>query len=488
MSDGYLILDDEDRIVQSNPAAERILRRAVGDDSVFGDGVAGADAAAVFDRVCYADRHGEFEGEFALESDDEATRYVSVETADLEDDGFVIGRLLILRDVTERVRTRNALRQERDELDTLFANISDPAAEVEFDGDNEPVVQRVNPAFEEVFGYDESRLRGERIDDYIVPEGRDDNADEMNHRAAEEEDVKAEVIRETTDGERAFLLQVAVPDRQHDAAFALYTDISDRKERKRELERQNERLEEFASMVSHDLRNPLNVAKEYLAIARRADDPEEFVAEAETSLDRMEAMIADVLTLAREGRDVAEPDDVDLDAVAEMAWNNCDTAEATLRVADSTRLRADPDRLMELLENLFRNSVEHSSTDSRSQTGDSVEHSSTDSRSQTGDSVEHSSTDSRSQTGDSVGHGSDSVAVTVGSLDGPGFYVADDGPGIPDHVREEVFDHGVTTAEEGTGFGLAIVDRIASAHGWEARATASESGGARFEFLVDGDR
>jgi signal transduction histidine kinase len=87
-----------------------------------------------------------------------------------------------------------------------------------------------------------------------------------------------------------------------------------------------------------------------------------------------------------------------------------------------------------------------------------------------------------------VGHGSDSVAVTVGSLDGPGFYVADDGPGIPDHVREEVFDHGVTTAEEGTGFGLAIVDRIASAHGWEARATASESGGARFEFLVDGDR
>jgi signal transduction histidine kinase len=90
--------------------------------------------------------------------------------------------------------------------------------------------------------------------------------------------------------------------------------------------------------------------------------------------------------------------------------------------------------------------------------------------------VEHGSTGSRPEADDSIDHGGESVTVTVGTLDDdPGFYVADDGPGIPDHVRDEVFDHGVTTADDGTGFGLAIVDRIASAHGWEARAASSSS-------------
>ena len=44
-----------------------------------------------------------------------------------------------------------------------------------------------------------------------------------------------------------------------------------------------------------------------------------------------------------------------------------------------------------------------------------------------------------------------------------------------------VFDPGYTTNDDGTGFGLAIVDQIATAHGWEIRATDADGGGARFE-------
>ncbi|TKX76264.1 sensor histidine kinase, partial [Halorubrum sp. SD626R] len=69
----------------------------------------------------------------------------------------------------------------------------------------------------------------------------------------------------------------------------------------------------------------------------------------------------------------------------------------------------------------------------------------------------------------------------VGRLDG-GFYVADDGDGIDPADRDSVFEPGHTTAEGGTGFGLAIVDRIAQAHGWEVTLTESRTGGARFEF------
>jgi signal transduction histidine kinase len=59
--------------------------------------------------------------------------------------------------------------------------------------------------------------------------------------------------------------------------------------------------------------------------------------------------------------------------------------------------------------------------------------------------------------------------------------VADDGPGIPADEREAVFDAGYSTAEEGNGFGLRIVDQVVAAHGWEIAVTESADGGARFE-------
>ena len=62
-----------------------------------------------------------------------------------------------------------------------------------------------------------------------------------------------------------------------------------------------------------------------------------------------------------------------------------------------------------------------------------------------------------------------------------GFYVEDDGPGIPEENRTDIFDSGYSTTGEGTGFGLSIVKRVAEAHGWDITVTESEVGGARFE-------
>ncbi|MFB6256436.1 MAG: ATP-binding protein [Haloplanus sp.] len=71
--------------------------------------------------------------------------------------------------------------------------------------------------------------------------------------------------------------------------------------------------------------------------------------------------------------------------------------------------------------------------------------------------------------------------VTVGDLS-DGFFVADDGPGIPASERDSVFDTGYTTTDAGTGLGLDIVEEIASAHDWEVTVADSVDGGARFEF------
>ncbi|WP_017343132.1 ATP-binding protein [Halorubrum sp. T3] len=218
------------------------------------------------------------------------------------------------------------------------------------------------------------------------------------------------------------------------------------------LERERDRLEEFASVVSHDLRNPLTAARGRVDLLADESDSEHVEA-IERSLSRMERLIEDLLTLAREGDDVDDPEPVDLVALARDAWKTTDSGSGAFRAAvDELEISADEARLRQLLENLFRNAVEHNSTSSRAEPDDAVE------------------------------HGGDDVTVTVGPLaDGDGFYVADDGTGIPEAEREQVFETGYTTDPEGTGFGLNIVAEIADAHGWAVRAVESEDRGARFE-------
>jgi len=98
-------------------------------------------------------------------------------------------------------------------------------------------------------------------------------------------------------------------------------------------------------------------------------------------------------------------------------------------------------------------------------------------------------TGSRTESDDSVEHAVPDPTVDVGPLDdGGGFYVADDGPGIDPSDHDRIFEVGYTDHEDGTGFGLAIVKRIAEAHGWSVDVTAGADGGARFEFRFDGKR
>ena len=71
------------------------------------------------------------------------------------------------------------------------------------------------------------------------------------------------------------------------------------------------------------------------------------------------------------------------------------------------------------------------------------------------------------------------MCVRVGPLD-DGFYVEDDGPGIPPEERDSVFDRGYTT-DGGTGLGLAVVRRVFEAHEWSVEVGEADCGGARFE-------
>ena len=212
----------------------------------------------------------------------------------------------------------------------------------------------------------------------------------------------------------------------------------------------------IASVVSHDLRNPLDVANAHLRAARKTGGEEHFDAVGRAH-DRMERIIRDVLTLARGENALAIDVDVDVERVATNAWATVDTGDADLSVApDLPTIDADPDRLQRLFENVFRNSIEHARPDAH--------------RTVAGE-------------GDVVDESDGPLQVRVGGTD-EGFFVADDGVGIPDEERARVFDPGYSSNRngDGTGLGLTIVERIATAHDWGVNVTTSTGGGARFEF------
>ncbi|MDY7082451.1 MAG: histidine kinase dimerization/phospho-acceptor domain-containing protein, partial [Halobacteria archaeon] len=146
--------------------------------------------------------------------------------------------------------------------------------------------------------------------------------------------------------------------------MVLVTDITERKKREQELELQNRRLDDFASLVSHDLRNPLNVAQGYTEMAREEEDDEEYLERIEESHDRIEDIIQDALALARQGRRVEETELVALDEVVQDAWENVETHDTKLVNDANVTIETDRDRLLQVFENLFRNAVEHGSDDS----------------------------------------------------------------------------------------------------------------------------
>ena len=338
----------------------------------------------------------------------------------------------ISRDVTEAHRREEALERTSARLEALFERSPDMMDIHDVSGE----IVEVNRSLCRELGYDEDKLVGmsvQEIDTGMDPSdapgqwkglGVDETARvETTYRRADgsEFPVEVHVRRIDVNGEDRFL--------------ASSRDITDRRAYQRRIERENERLDEFASIVSHDLRNPLNVISGFMRLARETEDLS-YLDRCERAADDMERLIDDVLTLARQGRAVGELEPVPLIELARRCRGNVDAEAFELVVETDSVIEADPGRLRQLFGNLYQNAVDH---------------------------------------------GESPVTVTVGDTE-EGFYVADDGPGIPAERRDRVFESGYTTSDSGTGFGLAIVDGIAEAHGWEVSVHESETGGVRFEF------
>jgi signal transduction histidine kinase len=199
-------------------------------------------------------------------------------------------------------------------------------------------------------------------------------------------------------------------------------DVTAVEQSKRELARQNEQLELFASTVAHDLRNPLQVADGsatlltgQLRTAEGGDAAAAHLERVTDAIDRMDDRLDELRTLAKHGQSVGATEPVPFAAAVRAAWATVDTGEVALDIATDGTIDAERGRLASVLEQLVRHSRRREST-----------------------------------------------RVAVG-LTESGFTYTDDGHEIP---ADGVFDAGTTTTT-GVGLGLEIVRTQVESQGWQ---------------------
>jgi PAS domain S-box-containing protein len=427
-TDIITVLDDNGQIQYQSPSVTRILGfdrgELVGQNGFeFVHPDDRESTLEVFERLSTgAESRVEAEARFRTASGE--WRWLDIRGTDYRDNPDIEGIVVNSRDITARKQHEQELRESSARLKALFDESPDMINVHDIDGN----IVEPNPRLCEQTGFSKAELLEMKVWDLDV---KLDPAEAKSLWQEMDEDAQRKITSEYH-RKNGSTFPVEIHVRRHDADgeqrfIAISRDISERRQRE-------EQLEQFASVVSHDLKNPLKVAEGHLELARETGESRHFDS-VQQAHERMFELIENLLTLSREGEQVGALDVVDVGTVAESCWQSVETADATLRTDSAPHIHANRERLKQLLENLIGNAVEHGGT---------------------------------------------AVTVTVGRLPG-GFYVEDDGAGIAIDDQEELFRPGYSGTEGGTGFGLSIAKQVTDAHDWEITPDSSDAGGARFE-------
>lgn len=334
----------------------------------------------------------------------------------------------------EQYRTEQELQKERARFQSVFEQSSDAM----IIADDSGTYLNVNSAACELFGRSENELLGKTAADFTDDDFDFDTAWESFKDANEERGLYPIEQPDGTVNVAEYAASANIMPGKH---LSVLRDITERQEFERKLKLEKERLNEFAGVLSHDLQNPVQVAQGHVDLLLGGVEPDEQEQHFEAISDaitRIDHIIEDVLAISQENSMSRETANVALSELAADVWHRVNRQGTDAEIESNMVVGADEGRLERLLTNLFRNSIEH---------------------------------------------GDHAVSITVGRLDEhEGFFVADDGPGIPPEERENIFDWHHSTKDGGTGIGLKSVKQITEAEGWSVRTTDSSQGGARFEF------
>jgi len=379
-------------------------------------------------------------------------------------DGRPIGVTAIGEDITDKQRNEAAVRKlgQAVEQSPSIVTITDPSGRIEY----------VNPKFTEVTGYalDEVLGRNPRVlksgetpsSEYrelwrIVTGGGVWHGEFHNRRKNGELYWEAAAISALRDGEGRITHYLAVKE-----------DITERKRLEQEVEVRNRELARtqalaevgrMATMIAHDLRNPLSSVKVTLQILSKPGTPEEEADELRTiareQVSYMEAILADMLTYARPQAPALEWLDAErlLDTVLGLAQGRLD--EQGVHAVTEYRsglptFPGDPNQLRQVFSNLIANAAQATEEQPAGQRQILV------------------------RTDMELAEEGTRIRVEI----------CDNGCGIPEDAAERLFEPFFTTRAKGTGLGLAIVQKLLVAHGGGVELTPHKPRGTCCRVLL----
>ncbi len=373
----------------------------------------------------------------------------------------------------DRKQKEEELEVEKTYFEQLFRNVPEATVIQEYPG----LITDVNVAFTRLFGFKPQELIGKSLDELIVPEELIPEAYSITRRTFEGEAVELETVRKKKNGKTLEVSLTVTPFRispDKTIMYAIYRDISKKKEVERKLVTAKEKAEEadrlktaFLTNMSHEIRTPMNAIMGFAQLLSSEDlTPEnktEYVNIIKNSGDSLLRLIDDILDLAKleSGQVVIREETTDVHEMMESLFltfsrliSEKQNAELELRydkhkINHPVTILTDPIRLRQILTNLLSNAIKFTHT-------------------------------GYVEFGFNISEPDNALV----------FYVKDTGIGIPPDKMEIIFnrfqqvDNSKTRLYPGTGLGLAISKHLTELLGGRIWVESEFNKGSAFYFTI----
>lgn len=385
---------------------------------------------------------------------------IGLNPVEVSGEQFVLSSVV---DITERRIHETALRESEERVRSIVDTALDAVITMSQNGQ----VTGWNPQAEVIFGWTAEEALSQSVSELIIPQSR-----RPDHCAGLEQFLKTgesrilnqrlELTAKRKSGEE-FPIELTISALRLGTQYefsAFINDITERKAAEAEIRRineevrqKNEEMQQFVYTVSHDLKSPLVTLEGFVGFLREEledNNPEEAqkcLERIERSTERMGQLITDLLQLSRVGLIRNDPEPVDLNDLARELTDDLgsqiEKSGFSLTVQpELPTIFADRVRIAQVLVNLITNALKY-------------------------------------------GAAADSPEIIIGSEEENGettIFVQDNGQGIAPEHQERVFRpfERLQTDQEGTGIGLAIVNRIVQVNGGRVTIQSSPGEGARF--------
>jgi len=273
---------------------------------------------------------------------------------------------VIFRDISEKKITEARIKKNETLLTQLFQNV--PLAVVMLDETGK--VNQVNRGFEQMFGYDRTELRGQNLNDFIVPEELRNEGIDLNNLITSNQTVSIETIRKHRSGKLVNVILCGVPvmlETQTIGIYGVYVDITDRKRVEEELKIRNTELDNFVYKVSHDLRAPLSSILGLVNLSRlpgNTDNPLDYIEIIGEKVQALDHFIGDVLSHSKNLKMEVNISKVDLQTIIEQTFTELSYLDGAQDVKRCVKIEgieffSDYWRISEIFRNLISNAIKY---------------------------------------------------------------------------------------------------------------------------------